>query len=171
MRRPIEARKKCDDIQTSVFFSRILSFFASFSSRENSDCHNATGPHQEHDIATVRGTEVLVRILGFAPQLNPQSMKHSKLPKSKIIYKSTIDNTSNSAGMKNNGMLRDWLNCSAGGEEGEKGRGDSKCNPYATVVALSRASGLQERRMDEQQYRKALKPIRSPHTHTYESIV
>ena len=133
-------------------------------SRENSDCHNATGPHQEHDIATVRGTEVLIRILGFAPQLNPQSMKHSKLPKSKIIYKSTIDNTSNSAGMKNNGMLRDWLNCSAGGEEGEKGRGDSKCNPYATVVALSRASGLQERRMDEQQYQTALKPIRSPHT-------
>ena len=65
------------------FFSYTV-FFASFSSRENSDCHNATGPHQEHDIATVRGTEVLVRILGFAPQLYPQSLKLSTLPKCKF---------------------------------------------------------------------------------------
>ncbi len=64
-------------------FPRILSLFASFFS-ENSDCHNATGPHQEHDIATVRGTEVLVRILGFAPQLYPQSWKLSKLPTCKF---------------------------------------------------------------------------------------
>ena len=43
-------------------------------------------------------------------------------------------------------------------------RVDSKYYTYATIVALSRASGLQERRMDEQQYQTALKPIRSPHT-------
>ena len=61
-------------------FPSVQSHFASFF-RENSDCHNATGPHQEHDIATVRGTEVLVRILGFAPQLYPQSLKLSTLPK------------------------------------------------------------------------------------------
>ena len=75
MRRPIEVRKKCDDIQTSVpFFFLVYCLLTSFSSRENSDCHNATGSHQEHDIAPVRGTEVLVRISGFAPQLDPQSM-------------------------------------------------------------------------------------------------
>ena len=45
-----------------------------FSSRGNSDCHNAMGLRQDHDIAAVRGTEVLVRISGFAPQLDPQSM-------------------------------------------------------------------------------------------------
>ena len=101
---------------------------------------------------------------GFRPSTQPAVLEAFETTKIKLIYKSTIDNASNSAGMKNNGMLRDWLNCSAGGEEGEKGRGDSKCNPYATVVALSRASGLQERRMDEQQYQTALKPIRSPHT-------
>ena len=64
-------------------FPRLLALLASFF-RENLDCHNATGPHQEHDIATVRGTEVLVRILGFAPQLYPQSLKLSKLPTCKF---------------------------------------------------------------------------------------
>ena len=116
MRRRIEARKKCDDIKhRSLFFLLVYGLLASFSSRENSDCHNATGPHQEHDIATVRGTEVLVRILGFAPQLYPQSLKHSKLPKSNLINKPTIDKTSNSAGRKYNGMHMNWLNWTAGG--------------------------------------------------------
>ena len=68
----------------SLFFFLVYCLLTSFSSRENSDCHNATGPHQEHDIATVRGTEVLVRILGFAPQLYPQSLKLSKLPTCKF---------------------------------------------------------------------------------------
>ena len=66
-----------------ALFPRILSLLASFFP-ENLDCHNATGPHQEHGIATVRGTEVLVRILGFAPQLYPQSLKLSKLPTCKF---------------------------------------------------------------------------------------
>ena len=93
-------------------FPSVQSHFASFF-RENSDCHNATGPHQEHDIATVRGTEVLVRILGFAPQLYPQSLKHSKLPNAKLIIKPTIDKTSNSAGRKYKGMHMNWLTWTA----------------------------------------------------------
>ena len=97
-------------------FSLTLSSPASFSSRENSDCHNATGSHQEHDIAPVRGTEVLVRISGFAPQLDPQSMNHSTTTNKYLkLYMSTIDNTSNSSGRKNNWVLWDRLNCSAGG--------------------------------------------------------
>ena len=102
-------------------------------SRENSDCHNATGPHQEHDIATVRGTEVLVRILGFAPQLYPQSLKLSKLPTANLRIKPTNDKTSNSAGRKYNGVHMDWLNWTAGG----RGRGREGDIQIATPMLLS----------------------------------
>ena len=75
----------------------------------------------------------------------------------------TNDKTSKSAGRKYSGVHMNWLNWTAGGRL-EVGKGGSNRSTDATIVALSRASGLQERRMDEQQYQTALKPIRSPHT-------
>ena len=100
-------------------FPRILSLVASFFPRELGlpQCNGASSGARHCDRTWHRsaGTD-----FGFRPSTLPAVLEAFETTKIKLIYKSTIDNASNSAGMKNNGMHMDWPNCTAGGRGGGK---------------------------------------------------
>ena len=133
MRRPIEARKKCDDIQTSVPFSRILSFSLHFL------------PERTRTATMQRG---LIRSTTLRPYVAPKCwygfwvspLNSTRSPGSgrndqhaNLRIEPTNDKTSNSAGRKYNGVHMDWLNWTAGG----RGRGREGEIQIATPMLLS----------------------------------